>query len=408
MKNTALVKTTSVATFAVRAGAALLGAALSLAQKRVRIVTPYFLPDARLQFAIYEAALRGVKVEILLPARSDQRIMDWLVDEFKKEQGVDLSKDVLALQRLKDAAEKAKIELSSAQQTEINLPYVTADASGPKHLNLKLTRAKLESLVEELINRTAGPCLTAIKDAGVSVSDIDDVILVGGQTRMPAVQEKVKEIFGKEPLKGVNPDEVVAVGAALQAGVLKGEVAFKLYDTYGFPLDLTQDALRGKGYSVDLDGSDHAGIRWYQLTSPNGSDWSVRQQGTHGPDAQNRWLGSIAMNKNGEIALAYAVASGSRYPSLRFTGRGAADTLGTMTVAESSLTEGTGSLTARTSRFGDYASLTLDPLDDCTFWYTGEYAAVTGSTTWRTRIGAFRLSACSGTAAADRRPAPLC
>jgi len=129
----------------------------------------------------------------------------------------------LALQRLKDAAEKAKIELSSAQQTEINLPYVTADASGPKHLNLKLTRAKLESLVEELVNRTAGPCLTAIKDAGVNVADIDDVILVGGQTRMPAVQEKVKEIFGKEPRKDVNPDEAVAVGAAIQGSVLSGD-----------------------------------------------------------------------------------------------------------------------------------------------------------------------------------------
>jgi len=134
-----------------------------------------------------------------------------------------LSKDVLALQRLKDAAEKAKIELSSAQQTEINLPYVTADASGPKHLNLKLTRAKLESLVEELINRTAGPCLTAIKDAGVNVAEIDDVILVGGQTRMPAVQDKVKEIFGKEPRKDVNPDEAVAVGAAIQGSVLSGD-----------------------------------------------------------------------------------------------------------------------------------------------------------------------------------------
>ena len=129
----------------------------------------------------------------------------------------------MALQRLKDAAEKAKIELSSAQQTEINLPYVTADAGGPKHLNLKLTRAKLESLVEELINRTAGPCLTAIKDAGVNVADIDDVILVGGQTRMPAVQDKVKAIFGKDPRKDVNPDEAVAVGAAIQGSVLSGD-----------------------------------------------------------------------------------------------------------------------------------------------------------------------------------------
>jgi molecular chaperone DnaK len=153
----------------------------------------------------------------------DQRIIDWIIAEFKKEQGVDLSKDVLALQRLKDAAEKAKIELSSSQQTEINLPYVTADASGPKHLNLKLTRSKLESLVEELITRTMGPCQVAMKDAGVSSSDIDDVILVGGQTRMPKVQEQVKAIFGKEPRKDVNPDEAVAVGAAIQGSVLAGD-----------------------------------------------------------------------------------------------------------------------------------------------------------------------------------------
>ncbi len=153
----------------------------------------------------------------------DQRIIDWIIAEFKKEQGVDLSKDVLALQRLKDAAEKAKIELSSSQQTEINLPYVTADASGPKHLNLKLTRSKLESLVEELIARTMGPCQVAMKDAGVSAADIDDVILVGGQTRMPKVQEQVKAIFGKEPRKDVNPDEAVAVGAAIQGSVLAGD-----------------------------------------------------------------------------------------------------------------------------------------------------------------------------------------
>jgi len=154
----------------------------------------------------------------------DQRIIDYIIEEFKKEQGVDLSKDVLALQRLKEAAEKAKIELSSGQQTEINLPYITADATGPKHLAIKITRAKFESLVEELINRTIGPCKTAIKDAGVSVSDIGDVILVGGQTRMPKVIEKVKEFFGKEPRRDVNPDEAVAVGAAIQGGVLKGEV----------------------------------------------------------------------------------------------------------------------------------------------------------------------------------------
>jgi molecular chaperone DnaK len=153
----------------------------------------------------------------------DQRIMDYVVGEFRKEAGVDLKNDVLALQRLKEAAEKAKIELSSSQQTEINLPYITADQNGPKHLSLKITRAKLESLVEELIQRTVEPCKTAIKDAGVSLSDIGDVILVGGQTRMPKVQDVVKQIFGKDPRKDVNPDEAVAVGAAIQASVLAGE-----------------------------------------------------------------------------------------------------------------------------------------------------------------------------------------
>ncbi|WP_175778219.1 molecular chaperone DnaK [Burkholderia anthina] len=153
----------------------------------------------------------------------DQRIIDYIIGEFKKEQGVDLSKDVLALQRLKEAAEKAKIELSSSQQTEINLPYITADASGPKHLNLKITRAKLEALVEDLVERTIEPCRIAIKDAGVKVSDIDDVILVGGQTRMPKVLEKVKEFFGKDPRRDVNPDEAVAVGAAIQGQVLSGD-----------------------------------------------------------------------------------------------------------------------------------------------------------------------------------------
>ncbi|KJS67500.1 MAG: molecular chaperone DnaK [Comamonadaceae bacterium BICA1-1] len=153
----------------------------------------------------------------------DQRIIDYIVTEFKKEQGVDLTKDVLALQRLKEAAEKAKIELSNSTQTDLNLPYITADANGPRHLNIKLTRAKLEALVDELIERTIAPCRTAIKDAGVSVGQIDDVILVGGMTRMPRVQEKVKEFFGKEPRKDVNPDEAVAVGAAIQGQVLSGE-----------------------------------------------------------------------------------------------------------------------------------------------------------------------------------------
>ncbi|MCC6161571.1 MAG: molecular chaperone DnaK [Nitrosomonas sp.] len=154
----------------------------------------------------------------------DSRVIEYLVEEFRKESGIDLKKDMLALQRLKDAAEKAKIELSSSQQTEVNLPYITADASGPKHLAIKITRAKLESLVEELIERTAGPCRTALKDANLSISDIDDVILVGGQSRMPKVQDKVKEIFGKEARKDVNPDEAVAIGAAIQGGVLKGDV----------------------------------------------------------------------------------------------------------------------------------------------------------------------------------------
>lgn len=154
----------------------------------------------------------------------DQRLIDYIIDEFKKEQGVDLKKDVLALQRLKEAAEKAKIELSSSMQTEVNLPYITADATGPKHLAIKVTRAKFESLVDELVQRTIEPCRLAIKDAGVKVSDIADVILVGGMTRMPKVQEKVKEFFGKEPRRDVNPDEAVAIGASIQGGVLQGEV----------------------------------------------------------------------------------------------------------------------------------------------------------------------------------------
>jgi len=154
----------------------------------------------------------------------DQRIIDYIVTEFKKEQGVDLKNDVLALQRLKESAEKAKIELSSSQQTEINLPYITADASGPKHLTMKITRAKFESLVEDLIERTVEPCRIAIKDAGIKVSDVDDVILVGGMTRMPKVVDTVREFFGREPRKDVNPDEAVAVGAAIQGGVLQGEV----------------------------------------------------------------------------------------------------------------------------------------------------------------------------------------
>src|SRR5919108_162335 len=154
----------------------------------------------------------------------DQRIIDWIVDEFRKDQGIDLRQDRMALQRLKEAAEKAKIELSSTQSTEINLPFITADASGPKHLSLNLTRSKLEQLTGDLIERTKGPVVQCLKDAGISAKDVNEVVLVGGQTRMPAVQEMVKQVFAKEPHKGVNPDEVVAIGAAIQAGGLKGEV----------------------------------------------------------------------------------------------------------------------------------------------------------------------------------------
>ncbi len=154
----------------------------------------------------------------------DNRIVNYLADEFKKDQGIDLRNDKMALQRLKEAAEKAKIELSGSTETDINLPFVTADAGGPKHLNIKLSRSKMESLVDDLVNRVEGPCRNALKDSGIQKSDIDDVILVGGMTRMPKVQAKVKDIFGREPSKGVNPDEVVAIGAAIQAGVLKGDV----------------------------------------------------------------------------------------------------------------------------------------------------------------------------------------
>src|SRR5213078_4544219 len=154
----------------------------------------------------------------------DQRVIDWLIEELKRDQGIDLKNDRMALQRLKEAAEKAKIELSTTQQSEVSLPFITADASGPKHLVLTLTRAKLEQLVGDLIERTRGPVMKALEDAGVKVSDVNEVVLVGGQTRMPAVIELVRKIFGKEPHKGVNPDEVVAIGAAIQGGVLKGEV----------------------------------------------------------------------------------------------------------------------------------------------------------------------------------------
>ncbi|MEK7813257.1 MAG: molecular chaperone DnaK, partial [Candidatus Desantisbacteria bacterium] len=154
----------------------------------------------------------------------DQKIIDWLAEEYKRDQGIDLKQDKMAIQRLKEAAEKAKCELSTTMSTEINLPFITADASGPKHMNVTLTRSKLEQIVDDLIERTTGPCQKALSDAGIQTSKIDEVVLVGGMTRMPKVQELVKKLFGKEPHKGVNPDEVVAIGAAIQAGVLKGEV----------------------------------------------------------------------------------------------------------------------------------------------------------------------------------------
>ncbi|NYT67867.1 molecular chaperone DnaK [Pusillimonas noertemannii] len=213
--------------------AAALAFGMDKAEKGDRKIAVYDLGGGTFDISIIEIAdVDGEKQFEVLSTNGDtflggedfdQRIIDYIISEFQKESGVDLSKDVLALQRLKESAEKAKIELSSAQQTEINLPYITADASGPKHLNLKITRAKLEALVEELIERTIEPCRTAIKDAGIKAGEIDDVILVGGMTRMPKVQEKVKEFFGKEPRKDVNPDEAVAAGAAIQGSVLSGD-----------------------------------------------------------------------------------------------------------------------------------------------------------------------------------------
>src|SRR5437868_110388 len=214
----------------------------------------------------------------------DQRVIDWIVDEFKKDQGIDLRQDRMALQRLKEAAEKAKIELSTTQSTEINLPFITADASGPKHLSLQLTRSKLEQLVGALVERTKGPAIQCMKDAGLSAKDVNEVVLVGGQTRMPAVQEMVKQVFSKEPHKGVNPDEVVAIGAAIQAGVLKGEVKDILLldvtpltlgvETYGgvmtpmIPRNTTIPTSKTETYTTAADGQTSVEVHVLQGERP--------------------------------------------------------------------------------------------------------------------------------------------
>jgi len=223
----------------------------------------------------------------------DQRVIDWLIENFKKDYGIDLSKDRMALQRLKEAAEKAKIELSGNQSTEINLPFITADASGPKHLQYTLTKAKFEQMVEDLVKKTEGPCLTALKDAGVKATDINEVILVGGQTRMPAVQELVKKLFGKEPHRGVNPDEVVAMGAAIQGGILGGDVKnILLLDVT--PLSLGIETL-GAVFTKLIERNTTIPTRKSQIFSTAADNQTAVSinvlQGERGMAAQNRTLG---------------------------------------------------------------------------------------------------------------------
>src|SRR5262245_37762983 len=204
--------------------------AYGLDKKKEEVIAVYDFGGGTFDISILEVGEGVVEVKAtngdthLGGDNIDQRLIQWITDEFRKDQGIDLSKDKMALQRLKEAAEKAKIELSSTMETEINLPFITADQSGPKHLVMKLTRAKFESLSDDILQRTLEPCRQALKDAGVNASQIDEVVLVGGSTRIPKIQQMVKDFFGKDPHKGVNPDEVVAVGAAVQAGVLSGEV----------------------------------------------------------------------------------------------------------------------------------------------------------------------------------------